>query len=103
MSEGSDPATFDPFGVSGKLPSRRYLHATARERSQYARQLGEVAFAWNSAHAKLFRLFGVIVTDFDWEAAQALWHSHGSDRLQRVMFEAVISKGISNCRMRVTK
>ena len=91
MVDDPELPTFFLLDSGGKLPSRRYTQATAAERSRYARQLGEVAFAWNSAHAKLYRLFGVLIADYDWPLADALWHSFQSDSAQRSMFEAALT------------
>jgi hypothetical protein len=71
-------------------PSRRCNGPSAKEKARHARQIGEVALAWNAAHAKLFQLYVWIAHDGDWPLGAAVWHTLQNDTGQRAMLEAAV-------------
>jgi hypothetical protein len=59
---------------------------------RYARQVGEILYAWNELQSALFGVFWGLTETNDThshEIALAIWHSFQSDRAQREMLLAV--------------
>jgi hypothetical protein len=59
---------------------------------KHARQIGEIALAWNALQDALFVIFWTTATenrDDDYSIAYAIWHTFQSDRSQRELLMAV--------------
>jgi hypothetical protein len=78
--------------LAGRQPSRRFQGADPPQRVKYARYVGEITLAWNSAHANLYQIFGTVIMDYDWDMASAIWHSFQSDSAQRNMLESSLNQ-----------
>src|ERR1700730_1437214 len=74
--------------------SRRIHKSVQSGARKYARQMGEIALAWNALQDGLFILFWIVSTNRrqqEYPIAHAIWHSFQSDKAQREMLLAVAS------------
>lgn len=82
--------------TSGKLPpfkAYRKLPADPKQRAamkRHARQVGEIVYAWNSAHGAIFWVFWTLLGKGH-AVAHGLWHSLQSDIAQRQLLEQLAS------------
>jgi len=79
--------------LSRRVP--KLIQSSARK---HARQIGEIALAWNALQDALFVLFWAIATENryeDYHKAHAIWHTLQSDRLQRELLMAVANANLN--------
>lgn len=86
------PTQITKHNLSRRIPKE--FQSAARK---HARQIGEVALAWNHLQDALFNLFWVFTTEGTqknkrdrWPISHAIWHSFQSDKAQREMLLVVV-------------
>jgi hypothetical protein len=75
------------LSVARRKLSRRRPKEFRVAAGKHARQIGEIALAWNALQHSFFVLFYKILNDYP--RAHAIWHSLKSDRAQREMLLSV--------------
>lgn len=69
--------------------TRSQENGLLKDVDRYARQVGQVMWAWNNLQGEYLRLFAALINYRNRERGTAVWHTIISDQAQRDMVEAV--------------